>query len=751
MPKKSSNYNAKSVQVLTGIEHIRKRPGMYIGAINNGTFNAGVFHLFKEVLDNSVDEYLNDYLEDGITIKYDEDENKMTIIDTGRGIPVDYYKDGRPVMEVLVCEVNSGGKFDNNAFKISAGTHGVGISCVNALSKYMKIISTRDGYDYTMEFSRGYKTTEYKKTKSKRKTSGTIVEFIPDEEIFKEYYQFDIDAIKEHLSVRAYANAGLNLTFINGNDVTKYYHPNGIVDYCRDLNKKPIIKDIIYFSKKDSDDNFYEIAMSYQNTDFETIKSFVNGIAASGTAETGFKMAASDIFSKYIKKNNLLPAKMKDVEIKGDDVRMGIVALVNVRHKTPIFKNQTKDELSNPEVMGFVKKITNEYLTEWLDKNKDDARKICNRIIAFSKGRLEANKYKDKVINLNNSSAGLSFSSKFVNCNSNNPEEKELYIAEGDSASGNIISCRDPMFQASFSLKGKPLNSYGITNNRLLANDEFNEIIKIIFNTNDIKKVDYDKVQFHKIIVISDADMDGLHIRSLMLLFFWEHFRELFNRGYVYIGLSPKYRGLINKKYVYFNDDKELIDYRYKIMSKDIKVNNKDISLKKIIEISNDYKNSYENILNEYSVHRDIMDTILYYKEDAFDMFNDLFKYNKKLDKFTGMYENFFQDFIFTDLLNDVKKLYSDNISYTYQNKKEESNLYDFILFIEKQYKFPLFYNKGLGESSVEEFEQCMNVDQRRLIQIIPEKDTQSIDECMKNMFGNDTEPRKKFIIDTLS
>lgn len=747
-----TKYTGENIKILKGLEGIRMRYDMYVGSRDTAAF-----HLVKEALDNCVDEYINGHATQ-ISVDLDTKTNIIKILDNGRGLPIDIHPtENKPTMEVLFTNLHSGGKFDKDSFKVSSGKNGIGIKAINALSDMLKITSIRDYNTYSMEFSKGIKVSDMTKGKSKINLEhGTLIEFRPDKEILGEYSILDVEQIRENLEIRTYSNAGLKISFKYDGKEEVFYHENGIRDYLDKLSKKPIC-DNLYFDYKDNEGNFYEVAMNYDNTTEETFKSFVNGINTSkGTHETGFKMALSSVFIDYIKKNNILPKKFENMEIKGDDVRQGINCIINIRHIAAEYKGQTKDELSNPEILGVMRKITNTKLGEFLSSNQEMAKKLSNRIIAFAKGRLEANKIKDKIININSSSAGLSFSAKFNDCESNNPEECEIFITEGKSASGNINLSRIPETQAVYPLQGKILNTYGSKKSTILDNKELQELIKVIFGTTDMENIDYDKVRYHKIIILADADIDGSHIQSLLLLFFHEHFKELIERGYIYLAIAPKYRTNINGKYVYFRNDKELNDEIYKYTSKKYKTNN--IDLHKILDNANKFIELYERIKLKYSISNDVINSFIEDGEQVYDILELDFKLKVEGDKVYGIHDNIWHDFILSDeFFDDLEKLYSIYnediiiIEDLKNNEVLEYSLIDGVKMLKSTFNYTLDYFKGLGEASADElFETTLDPKKRELIQV-KLIDVEGTDIIMKDLFGDNTSARKLFVNKNLS
>lgn len=507
----SSNYSGSNIKHLEGLEAVRHRSDMYVGAIDGA-----LFHMVKEILDNSVDEFINEY---GTKVEVDLDlqNDTITIQDDGRGLPIDIHPDKKiPTIQLLFTSLHSSGKFDKNAFKVSAGKNGVGASVVNALSSYMMVKSIRDGYEYYMEFENGGKIkTEFTKVKSKhpKSYSGTEVTFKPDPEVLKEYTKFDRNQIRENLIQRAYCNANLNIQFnvIDENGKSKkekFHYPEGIEALVKDQTTKRLSN--IYHFEKEIDGDVYEVALTYTNTDKENIISFVNGIqTARGTHEQGLKAGITTIITKFITDNNLLTKSMDKSSITGEDIRSGLFAVINLKMGNPTYRSQTKDDLSNPEANSNMRKLLSDKFRDIVETNEKEFKTIGKRIIQFAKGRLNASKYREKVVSINNNNAGLQFSSKFTDCLSKDPSKNELFIAEGDSAVGSILDGRIAEYQAVFPLKGKPKQSHTSSLLTLLKNDEINELIKIIFGTTDVKNIDYDKVRYHKIIVTSDADIDG--------------------------------------------------------------------------------------------------------------------------------------------------------------------------------------------------------------------------------------------------
>lgn len=509
---KSTNkgYTGKNIKVLKGLSMIRQNPDMFVGAMEQIPF-----HLYKEVMDNSIDEFMNGFA-DNIKIFIDTSSNILTLTDNGRGIPVDIHPtEKKPTMEVLFGTLYSGGKYDKNSFKISAGKNGVGVKAVNALSQLLHVTSYIDGYQYSMEFSKGETIGELSKTKLKKnpKKHGSEIIFSPDEELLQECAFFNnniLKLIKEDIKVRSYINPGLKIEFqLDDNEVETFYHPDGLREWLDNLNAKPM-NDPVEITHKDKDGNTYDIIFNFANESDENIYSFVNGIKTDrGTHETGFKTGITSAFTDYIKNSGILTKKLETLQISGEDVRSGLYAIISLKHTNAQYTGQTKSELSNKEVRTIVQKITNEGIKEWIQINSDTAKKIANRIIMFAKGRKEANNIKDKIIKINSSSTGLAFPAKFTDCSSKNIKDRELILIEGISAAGSTRVARNPETQAIYPCRGKGLNTYGVPHSKILNNQEFKDIIKILFGNTDMSNVDYDSMRYGKIILLSDADDDG--------------------------------------------------------------------------------------------------------------------------------------------------------------------------------------------------------------------------------------------------
>ena len=510
--KNLTTYSSQDIDFLEGLEPIRKRFSMYMGGRDGLSFQ-----MLKEVVDNSVDEFQRGYSKGDVWVRIDTKKNMCTVIDNGRGVPGDFHKKANmPTMELLFSRLHSGTNFENKDKKATAGSNGVGAKATNALSDFFKITSVRpDKKEYTMEFSKGkvVKTlSSHKRTKSYPEITetGTVISFIPDKTILKEFYRFDVDRIRENLIIRAYTNPGLNIHFtVDNNKEENYCFENGIRDYLENIVSDPFSKPY-YFSGTADNGDFFEVAFQYVGGSEEHIYSFVNSIATSkGRHETGFKMGLTNSLTNFMAENNIFTKKVTKKILDGSDLRSGLVAVINTKIIDPEYTGQTKDELSNLYIAGEMSNITNKSLKHLLEENFDDFKKITTRAIKFAEGRLKANRYKEKVVSAT-SSISLQLGTKFDPCISKDPSKCELFIVEGNSAGNSTSSALNKEFQAMFSLRGKPKNINGSSEADIISNEEISNLLLIIFGTNNLKEISADKARFHSIFITSDADDDGL-------------------------------------------------------------------------------------------------------------------------------------------------------------------------------------------------------------------------------------------------
>jgi DNA topoisomerase IV B subunit len=548
----AASYTAKDITVLEGLEPVRRRPAMYIGS----TDSRGLHHLLWEIVDNAVDEYLNNYA-DTIKVILHKSGEAVTVQDNGRGIPVDIHpKYKKPALELILTTLHSGAKFgDSGSYFHSGGLHGVGSSVVNALSQKLVATVRRDGYEWTQTFRRGKAVTELKRVGPAR-GHGTTIYFEPDPEIFRSV-RFDPEVIREHLDAIGYIHRGLKLIFVN--EVTgeqfDLSHPGGIPDYLQNVirqqNKQPVVDNFFHAVRNDGDN--MEVALVWTESTEETVRSFVNGIRtiSGGTHEYGLRQAIVRAVRNYIDTHDI---KIKGLTITAEDIREGIVAILSVFCRDPMFQGQTKERLNNPEMTGLVEGFVRPALENWLNQNKQTADRIVGRIILAARAREASRAAANEVKRKSVTQRRLNLPGKLADCTSTNLEESELFIVEGDSAGGSAIEGRNRKTQAVLPLRGKILNSEGLPTNKVLANQELSDLVAAI-GTGIGDKFDINKLRYGKIILLMDADHDGNHITTLLLAFFFRHMPELIRRGHVYIAQPPLYRINAGKETYWARDD----------------------------------------------------------------------------------------------------------------------------------------------------------------------------------------------------
>ena len=559
----ANNYDGNSISVLEGLDPVRKRPGMYIGSV--GT--KGLNHLIYEIVDNSVDEHLAGYCSE-ITVTLEKD-GSATVEDNGRGIPVDINEQvGRPAVEVVFTTLHAGGKFGDGNYKISGGLHGVGSAVVNALSLWLEVNVKRDGKIYNQRYEQGKVCYDLKEAgKCRKNDTGTKVSFFPDAEIFEKIY-FKADAIKSRLHETAYLNPNLTIIFINKRvgeeEEVTFHEENGIKAFISDMNKeKEKVTDIIYF-KKEQDGIEVEIAFQYINDFTENISGFCNNIYTQegGTHITGFKSILTSTINQYARELGIL--KEKDNNFTGADVRNGLVAVVAVKHPDPRFEGQTKTKLDNPDAEKVTKSIAGEQLTLFFDKNLETLKNVIS--CAEKSAKIRKAEERTKTNLLSKSKFSIDSNGKLSNCESRKPEECEFFIVEGDSAGGSAKSARNRKTQAIMPIRGKILNVEKASMDKVLANAEIKTMINAFgcgFSEGYGNDFDIEKLRYNKIILMTDADVDGAHIDTLLLTFFYRFMPELITHGHIYIATPPLYKVVPKKgegEYLY--DDKALEKYR---------------------------------------------------------------------------------------------------------------------------------------------------------------------------------------------
>ena len=569
-PASTDKYDASKIDKLEGLEAVRKRPGMYIGDPDEH----GLHHTVFEVLDNSIDEHLAGFCDNiSVTIHVD---NSVSIRDNGRGIPVDTHPKFKiPAVELVLTNLHAGGKFGQGAYKYSGGLHGVGAKCVNALAEWFKVEVYRDGKVHTMEFARG-KTTRKLEVIGKSKSTGTLVTYKPDPQIFTITTEFKFNMLSTRLRELAFLNPGVEITLIDDREDDKsetFFYRDGIEQFVRQLGKnKQLVhaKPIVIANK--TDDVFVDVVIQYNDSYNDQILCYANSIPNidGGAHLTGFRTALTRTINQYAKKNNLL--KEKDPSISGDDVREGLVAIVSVKLPNPRFNSQTKGKLVNNEIEGVVSKATYDGLMHHLDTNPSVAKKIINKGLTAARAREAARKARETVRKSAMTGGGLP--GKLADCSDRDPANTELYIVEGDSAGGSAKQGRDRKFQAILPLRGKLINVEKARLIKVLENKEIRTMITAvgtgIGNSEGEGSFDLDKLRYHKIIIMTDADVDGSHIRTLLLTFFYRQMPELVKKGFVYIAQPPLYQIARKKRVRYVQDDNELNNILIELGAEDI-------------------------------------------------------------------------------------------------------------------------------------------------------------------------------------
>ena len=548
-------YGADQIQILEGLEAVRKRPGMYIGS----TSARGLHHLVYEIVDNAVDEALAGYC-DSIDVTINED-NSITVVDDGRGIPVDIQKKaGLPAVEVVFTILHAGGKFGNGGYKVSGGLHGVGASVVNALSEWLEVQVYKDGNIYQQRYERGKVTYPLKIVgKCGPEQHGTKVTFLPDKEIFEETV-YDYDTLKIRLRETAFLTKNLKIILKDNREEKKekvFHYEGGIKEFVTYLNKgKTPIYDQVIYCEGTREGVYVEVSMQHNDSYTENIYTFVNNINTpeGGTHLTGFKNALTKTFNDYAREKKLL--KDSEDNLSGEDIREGLTAIISVKIEDPQFEGQTKQKLGNSEARAAVDNIVSEQLTYFLEQNPAVAKSMCEKSILAQRARVAARKARD-LTRRKSALDGMALPGKLADCSDKNPENCEIYIVEGDSAGGSAKTARSRATQAILPLRGKILNVEKARMDRIYGNAEIKAMITA-FGTGIHDDFDISKLRYHKIIIMTDADVDGAHISTLLLTFIYRFMPELIKQGYVYLAQPPLYKVEKNKKVWYAYSDEEL-------------------------------------------------------------------------------------------------------------------------------------------------------------------------------------------------
>jgi len=771
-------YGADAIKVVTGLEHVRLRPSMYIGDISE----RGLHHLIWEIVDNSVDEAMAGYATH-IRVHIHQDDS-ITVEDNGRGIPVYIHKDvGKPAVEVVLTVLGAGGKFDKKAYQYSGGLHGVGASVVNALSEWLIVEVYRDGKIYRQEYERGVPKTELKVIGDTTKR-GTKITFKPDAEIF-ETTKIKFDIVEKRIRELAYLNKNVTFEIIDDrlDKHLVYKFERGIIELVEYLaeGKEPLFNDVIYI-ESGKDGTLVEIAFKYTKDYKESLESFVNNIKTieGGTHVTGFRSALSKVVSK-LSQNIKISKELKEM-FTGEDLREGLVAVVSCKVPEPQFEGQTKTKLGNQETKNIVESIAVEFLTDYFEKHQDILKLIVEKAIEAALAREAAKKAKD-LVRRKSFLEDTSLPGKLADCSEKDPSKCEIFIVEGESAGGSAKQGRDRRFQAILPLKGKILNVEKARIDKALSNEEIRAIISAL-GCNIGEDIDLSALRYHKTIIMTDADVDGSHIRTLLLTFFYRFMTKLIENGHVYIAQPPLYKVKIGKKETYIKDDKELEKFLLNIIRTDASITDAKSNTYKgdvLINMLNTIKeqhNTIAQILNKrnkdvitYLLSNKIDESYLKDGQKAKKLLQDIQSIKSvssaklKYDDFDSSYSiviyDIYQNFSIIDvdfltsgtykkLFEEHKEFFSYPISLKLGHKvknieKPVEDLYQEIInFVKDGIEIQRY--KGLGEMNPEQlWETTMNPNTRRLLRVSLE-DAAEADRIFSILMGENVEPRREFI-----
>lgn len=754
------NYSANNIKVLKGLEAVRKRPGMYIGDTNIN----GLHHMIYEVVDNSIDEAMAGYC-DTIDIKLTT-QGSCIVKDNGRGIPVDIHpSENIPTLTVVLTVLHAGGKFDKDTYKVSGGLHGVGVSVVNALSKKLVATVERNGEIYRQEFSEGKITSEFD-TIGKSKNTGTTIEFWPDDKIF-ELTEFNYDILAKRFKELAYLNPKITINFEDERIAKSesFHFEGGISQFVSDLNKKQALTKAIFFSVDEEDVNV-EVALLYNDTYNENLLSFVNNIKTpdGGTHEAGFRMGLTRVISNYIEAN--ASAREKDNKITGEDVREGLIAIVSVKVPEPQFEGQTKGKLGSSYVRPIVSKASFEYLSKYFEENPIEAKAIMNKALMAARGREAAKKARELTRKKESLSVGT-LPGKLADCQSKDPNESEIYLVEGDSAGGSAKQGRERSFQAILPLRGKILNVEKARFDKILKSEQIQNMITA-FGCGIGDDFDLSKLRYHKIIIMTDADVDGSHIQTLLLTFFFRFMNELISNGHIYLAQPPLYLYKKAKKQIYLKDEKALNEFLIETGIEGL--NYEGIGLNDL----KDYLKTvalYRSVLKELEKRFNVISVIRYMIENSHLTKNnneELFHHIKEFLQTKGhnilnftLNENEIRAFIQTQ--NGLEKLVINEDLFTHPLYEEANYIFakikdrglefnkDILEVLEEveinAKKGAIIQRyKGLGEMNPEQlWETTMDPSVRRLLKITIE-DAQSANDTFNLFMGDEVEPRRDYI-----
>lgn len=775
----NSIYNEDSIRVLEGLEPVRQRPGMYIGSVDQ----KGLHHLVYEVVDNSIDEAIAGYCENiKVTLHVD---GSVTVEDDGRGIPVGEHPIAKkPTVEVVMTTLHAGGKFNSGAYYASGGLHGVGVSVVNALSEYLEVTIKRDGGVYFQRYERGVPVEEFKKIGTSNK-SGTKVTFKPDPQIF-ETTEFSFEILSKRLRELAFLNSGIRIIISDEFKGVKneYYAEGGIVSYIKYLNRsKNILLDEPISIVGSYENISVEIALLYNDTYNENIISFVNNIHTTegGTHEAGFKAAFTKIFNSFINKHNLLKDK---INLNGEDLREGLFAIISIRMNEPVFEGQTKGKLGSSLARVAVEQVMNNYLPDFFEENPQIVKKILDKAIQAYRAREAARKAKE----LTRRKGALEFSTlpgKLADCQERDPAKAELFIVEGDSAGGSAKQCRDRRFQAILPLKGKILNVEKARFDKLLSNNEIKNIITALGTGIGKDDFNINKIRYHKIIIMTDADVDGAHISTLLMTFFFRYMREIIERGYLYLARPPLYKVKKGKFEKYINEESEMEDFLLEMGLDGVEIDNlpkhryKSVlkNLIRFFSLLNIFvmKGYSEKLIYTLSLIEDLRPVMLENKDYVENLYHQLkdkglfedakrsyIDFNEEYGRYNIIVEYSNATFILnTDFVGSpefrelqkmakyVKEIGEDSITLKVDSENIQFNdLKELVKFIEEKGKKGLNIQryKGLGEMNPEQLWETTVDPERRTLYRITINDAEEADELFSLLMGDIVAPRREFI-----
>ncbi|WP_027327121.1 DNA topoisomerase (ATP-hydrolyzing) subunit B [Helicobacter pametensis] len=762
MSEEIKDYGAGNIKVLKGLEAVRKRPGMYIGDTNVN----GLHHMVYEVVDNSIDEAMAGYC-NKISIRLTS-EGSAIIEDNGRGIPVDMHPtENLPAATVVLTVLHAGGKFDKDTYKVSGGLHGVGVSVVNALSRHLIMTIKRDGNIYRQEFKQGIPTSNLEII-GQTKEHGTTIEFFPDGEVM-EVLEFDAEILIKRFKEMAYLNHNITISFTDEKTGKreKYHFEGGLKQFVEDINKKPLISEIISFDINDEELEA-EIALAYNEGYDEKLLSFVNNIRTpeGGTHEAGFRAGLSRAILNYIEAN--ANAREKDAKVTGDDVREGLVAIISTKVMEPQFEGQTKGKLGSSFVKPIVQKLTYEKLTKFFEENPIQAKAIMQKALLAARGREAAKKARELTRKKETLSVGT-LPGKLADCQSKDPSESEIYLVEGDSAGGSAKQGRDRAYQAILPLRGKILNVEKSRLDKILKSEEIKNMITA-FGCGIGEEFSLEKLRYHKIIIMTDADVDGSHIQTLLMTFFYRYLRPLIENGHIYIAQPPLYRFKKGKKEIYLKDEKALSEYLIENGIENFSFEG--IGTRELLEILK-YISAYRSVLKELEKRYAMIEVVRFLIENRDYIGLDFVQMSEKIEEFLGKIEcNILNKIISQDeilfyvqtksglvelVLNE--ELFTDKYfeeAYYIYNKIQErdlgflngKDLLEVLEEIEESAKKGAYIQryKGLGEMNPEQLWETTMTPQNRTLLRVKLEDIESADEIFTLFMGDEVEPRRAYI-----